>query len=462
VKLAGLDIGTTSISALVLDAATGVVAGVLTEANSTALPPEGPGQALQDPDAILAAAGRTLGRLLDAHPEVRGIGVTGQMHGILYVDRAGRAASPLSTWQDGRGDLARPDGLTYAGFLSRETGQSLSTGMGLVSHYCNAREGRVPARAAALCTIADYVAMRLAGSKVPVMDATNAASLGCFDIERLEFRLDALRRVGVDGRLLPGVAVDYPPLGEMRPGMPVFTALGDNQASFLGSVRELRGTALVNVGTGSQLSVWTAERIEAPNIDARPFPFDGFLGVGAALCGGRAYALLRDFFERTLRLFGAAAGAVTWEAMNAVDESALQGGRLAVDTRFEGTRADPAVRGGVAGLGTDTFTPEHLVAGVREGIASELHGFHGCLPEGMRRGVVRLVGSGNAIRFNPALRRAFERRFGMPMAVPAHREEAAFGAALLAGIAGGAFTGLAGAGSLVRYQEGETLRRARR
>ncbi len=59
----------------------------------------------------------------------------------------------------------------------------------------------------------------------------------------------------------------------------------------------------------------------------------------------------------------------------------------------------------------------------------------------MRRSVVRLVGSGNAIRLNPALRRAFERRFGMPMAVPAHREEAAYGAALLAGASGGTFTG---------------------
>jgi sedoheptulokinase len=453
VKLAGLDIGTTSISALALDAATGDVVSLRTEPNAAVLPADGAARAMQDPGAILGVVERMVGGLLHEFPDVCGIGVTGQMHGILYVDVDGRAVSPLYTWQDGRGDLARSDGPTHAEFLSRVTGQRLSTGMGLVSHSCNAGEGRVPARAAALCTIADYAAMRLAGSMRPVIDPTNAASLGCFDVGRLAFRLDALERAGIDGSLLPRVASDYPVLGETRSGVPVYAAFGDNQASFIGSVRQIRGTVLVNVGTGSQLSVWTAEAIEAPGLDVRPFPFGGFLGVGAALCGGRAYALLREFFELTLRRFGGASGAVTWEAMNEVDESTLVGGRLAVDTRFDGTRIDPGARGGVAGLGVDTFTPEHLVAGVRDGIAAELHAFFELLPVATRRGVVRLVGAGNALRLNPPLRRAFERRFGMPMAVPAHREEASFGAALLAGAAGGALAGLAGAGSLVRYRD---------
>jgi sedoheptulokinase len=452
-KLVGLDIGTTTISALVLDTHTGEVAGLETEPNSAVRAPDGPGQALQDPDTIVATAARVLGHLLDAHPDVRGIGITGQMHGILYVDRSGRSLSPLYTWQDGRGDLPRRDGLTHATYLARAVGQPLATGMGVVTHYCNALEGRVPAPAAALCTIGDYVAMRLTGASRPLMDATNAASLGCFDAARGAFRLDAMERAGIDTGLFPSVAIDYPALGEARPKVPVYAALGDNQASFAGSVRELRGTALVNVGTGSQLSVWMPQPSESPGIDMRPFPFGGFLGVGAALCGGRAYAMLADFFERTIRLFTGASGAVRWDVMNAVDESALPGGRLTVDTRFSGTRTDPNVRGGIADLGVDTFTPEHLVAGVREGIVAELHGFHERLPEQTRRGVTRLVGSGNAIRLNPALRLAFERRFGLPMAVPAHREEACFGAALLAGVAGGTFAGLSDAGSLIRYSD---------
>lgn len=451
-KLVGVDIGTSTISALALDAHTGEVAGIATEPNTAILVPDRPAMSLQDPDAILAVATRLLGGLLDAHHDVRGVGVTGQMHGILYVDRDGRAASPLYTWQDGRGDLARPDGRTHAEFLSGVVGQPLATGMGAVSHYLNALEGRVPARAAALCTIGDYVAMRLARVSTPLVDATNAASLGGFDASRSAFRLDALERAGISTVLFPRVVTDYRALGEVRTGIPVFVALGDNQASFLGSVRELRGTALVNVGTGSQLSVWMEQACEAPGLDVRPFPIGGSLAVGAALCGGRAYALLAGFFERTVRLFTGASGQVRWEVMNAIDESTLPGDRLVVDTRFCGTRIDPALRGSITNLGADTFTPEHLVAGVREGIAAELHGYFGLLPEGTRRGVVRLVGSGNAVRRNPALRSAFERCFGLPMAVPAHREEACFGAALLAGVAGGTLADLCGAGALIRYE----------
>jgi len=452
-KLVGLDIGTTTISTLALDARTGDVAAVATEPNAATLPPEGQARALQDPRAILTAATCMLDRVLDAFPDVRGVGVTGQMHGILYVDASGEAASPLYTWQDGRGDLPRPDGQTHAAHLSRLVGQPLATGMGVVTHYCNALEGRVPTGAAALCTIGDYVAMRLAAARVPVMDATNASSIGGFDALRSAFRLEALKGAGIGTRLLPRVATDYPALGEVRPKVPVYPAIGDNPASFAGSVRELHGTALANVGTGSQLSVWMEDPFEAPGIDARPFPFGGFLAVGAGLCGGRAYALLAEFFRRTIRLFTGASGEGIWDVMNAVDETTLPGGRLSVDTRFSGTRADPATRGSVSNLGVDTFTPEHLVAGVRDGIAAELVGFLEKLPEATRRGIARLVGSGNAIRLNSALRAAFERRFGMPMAVPAHREEACYGAALLAGVAGGTFADLAAATALVRYQD---------
>jgi hypothetical protein len=56
--------------------------------------------------------------------------------------------------------------------------------------------------------------------------------------------------------------------------------------------------------------------------------------------------------------------------------------------------------------------------------ADGLLGFPACLPPTMRRAVNRLVGSGNARRLNPALRRIFEPRSGMPLSVPAHRAEA--------------------------------------
>jgi len=461
VKLIGLDIGTSTICGLLLDAASAEIVSVVNRPNAGGLRGQ-PWESLQDPAAILETARQVVDGLLRSHPDVRGIGVAGQMHGVLYVDRAGRALGPLYTWQDGRGDLpesASPGGReggpqsapSTAARLTAALGARVSTGMGLVTHAWNAAHGQVPPGAAAICTIMDFVAMTLAGARSPVMDATNAASLGGFDPGALDFRRDEIARLGMDAALLPRVAPDYPALGEARAGVPVFAAAGDNQASFLGSVRDTRGTVSVNVGTSSQVSVRVDSPAPVPGMDVRPLPFGGWLAVGAGLCGGSAYELVRSFFERTLRLFGASQP-VQLETMNAVTAAALEGTPLEVDTRFSGTREDPALRGAVTGIGLGNFTPEHLVVGVREGIATELLDFYGRLPPARRAEITGLVGSGNAIRRNGALRQVFERRLGLRMKVPAHREETSFGAALLAGVASGTFPDLAAAGALVRYE----------
>ena len=461
--LVGIDVGTTTICGLALDPDSGSIQDVVREPNASGLPAAAPEESLQDPEAILAVCERILARLLRGGQVPAGIGVTGQMHGILYVDRGGRALSPLYTWQDGRGEREYAGGRTYAQHAAEIVGAPLATGMGVVTHFWNLRNDCVPAGAAGFCTIADFVAMRLAGATEPLLDPSNAASLGCFDLEALCFRVEAAEGLGMDPALFPRVALDYPALGSGPGGAPVFVALGDNQASLLGAVRELARSAHVNVGTGSQISVYTKRCVQETGIDVRPFPFGGYILVGAGLCGGRAYSFLHDFFHRSLRLFsagaaGAAGAAETvgggiWEAMNAVGPHSLPSPRrLVVDTRFQGTRADPSIRGSIANLAPDSFTPEHLIVGIRDGMAAELFGCYERFG-GATRGVDTLVGSGNGIRLNPELRRTFELKFGMPMRVPEHREEAACGAALLAGVASGLLADLDAAGELIRYDE---------
>jgi sedoheptulokinase len=453
--LAGLDIGTSTICGLLLEESTGEILSVESEPNSFGLPGSQPDEDLQDPEAILAASQRTLGRLLGGKARVEAFGLTGQMHGILYVDRQGRAVSPLYTWQDGRGERELSGGKSYAAFLSERLGTSVSTGMGGVTHFWLARNGCLPAGAAALCTISDYVAMRLAGASAPLLDSTMAASLGCFDLRELRFRSGDLERLELGPVLFPKVALDYPALGRGPGGAPVFAALGDNQASFLGSVGDIHRSAMINVGTGSQVSLFTASYPDEPGIDVRPFPFGGYILVGAGLCGGRAYSLLHEFFEQTVRLFTGGQAGAAWETMNGIGPGSLPGPeRLAVDTRFSGIRADPKLRASIGNLSPQTFTPEHLIVGVREGIAAELFGFYQGFGAEARRSIDTLVGAGNGIRLNPELLKALERSFGLPVRVPVHREEAAFGAALLAGLASGILPNLKAAGALIRYQAG--------
>lgn len=452
-KLAGLDIGTTTLCGLLLDSDTGEILSVVTEPNSFSIRGAGDWESLQDPDAICAVVGRILGRLSGPHGRIGAIGVAGQMHGIIYVDAGGKALSPLYTWQDGRGNREMRPGTTYAAALSRSMDRPVSTGMGAVTHFFNAANGLVPADAVSMCTIADYAAMKLGGGTRPLMDTTNAASLACFDLRGLRFRPDVIEKAGMKPDIFPRVVTDYPTVGETKEGTPVFPALGDNQASFLGSVAQVPGSILVNVGTAGQISVYLDHYVEISGIDTRPFPLGGYIAVGASLCGGKAYSLLHDFFEQTVRLFTGGTSGASWEIMNAIGPTAGSGDQLRVDTRFFGTRAAPETRGAITGIGPRNLTPERLIAGIREGIAEELLGFLEDLPADVRGSRKTLVGSGNGIRLNPELRRVFEARLGMEMRVPSHREETSCGAALLAGVAAGALPNLAAAGRLIRYLE---------
>ena len=126
----GLDIGTTTISAVVIDAATGEIRESRTLSNGTDRPADVPGGKLQDPNAIVEKVLALTDELKAAYGPICAIGIDGQMHGVVYIDSAGAAVSPLYTWQDGRGDLPLEDG-TYVSRLKALTGCGMSTGFGL-------------------------------------------------------------------------------------------------------------------------------------------------------------------------------------------------------------------------------------------------------------------------------------------------------------------------------------------
>ncbi len=62
-----------------------------------------------------------------------------------------------------------------------------------------------------------------------------------------------------------------------------------------------------------------------------------------------------------------------------------------------------------------------------------------------------LAGCGNGLRRNPTLCKVIEDRFGLPLRIPAHREEAAFGAALCAGVGLDLYPDFLATGRMIRY-----------
>lgn len=450
-KAVGLDIGTTTICAVVVETGTGTILQTRTVPNDTAIKSPYPFERLQDPARILEKAFRILEELITPSDSIDCVGVTGQMHGIVYLDDNGDAVSPLYYWQDESGNEPYSDSMSFAEFLSKKTGFKMASGFGGTTYFYHARNGQVPSGAVKFCTIHDYVAMKLCGRKEPLVHSSDAASFGLFDLNALAFDAAAIDKAELDFRLFPDTTAGFETAGLYKERIPVSVAIGDNQASFLGSVRDMDSSVLVNVGTGSQISYLTGDTAAPAGTEIRPCFADKYLCVGSSLCGGRAFAALEGFLRETAVLI---TGEPCNSAYPAIDRYLAQGSRpenpLKVSTLFCGTRDNPALRGSVENLGTDNFTPGHFIWGVLEGMAGELRAMYRPA-DGQKH--TTLVGSGNALRKNPALQALFAECFGMELRIPANSEEAAFGAALFGLAAVGFEKSIDAAQSIIQYRQ---------
>ena len=429
--LLGIDIGTTTISAVILAIPTHRSCGVYTIASGADLQAAEPFAKTQDACGIVERVNKLIDALLHRCPAICAIGFTGQMHGIVYMDEDGHLLSPLYTWEDSRAGVAY-DGVTPSTceIISERTDWRVPPGYGLATHIDLLRHGKVPQNAAKLATIMDYAACHITGRRTPLCHVTNAASLGFFTPAH-GFDIHFLKELGVDPSILPAYTMENTVVGTYR-GIPVSVAIGDNQASFLGSVQRPEETVLINFGTGSQITLLydgEAPFDPTPEIEVRPYLCGESLISGSALCGGRAYALLESFF----RAYSVACGlpdTEQYEVMNRLASQAIEEDtRLSVQTTFCGIRSDHTIRGAITGIGEDSLTPGALIAGTLYGMAEELYNMFRQMPT---ERIQRVVVSGNAVRKNPALRQVLTRVFGMEIAIPVHREEAAYGSALFA------------------------------
>ncbi|ULO04712.1 hypothetical protein H1230_16205 [Paenibacillus sp. 19GGS1-52] len=451
-KFIGLDIGTTTITGLVYDLERKTILHAITEDNPY-LDQKGyeEWERLQDSDKIFLQVEDILNNLIGWEPEVLGIGLTGQMHGIVYVDQEGKQVSPLYTWQDGRGSLAIDDSHSYAEYLSEHSGYTITPGYGLVTHFYNLRNGHVPASAVSFCTIADYVTLRLTGSVVPLIDPTQAAGIGCYSFELNDFDKAAIAAAGLDPAMLPKVVPSGTVIGLTNQGISVYASLGDNQSSFLGSVPHPEETVLMNIGTGSQLSALLPEYSgTVVGMEARPYPGGGVLMVGAALSGGKSYALLESFFRQLIASYTGDEPTDVYSLMDQLlrnEQNEAHG--LRVSPRFLGTRSDPDARGTVEGISLDNWTPGSLAHAFLQGMINELHAFFRVINEKVDKPFEILIGSGNALRANPLLCTKAQMTFGLPMKLSEAPEEAAVGAALCAAVGSGQIASFREAGQFI-------------
>ncbi len=451
-KIIGLDIGTTTICGICFDTDSGDIVKSITLPNDTFLQTNNKWQKQQDANKIIDIVIKIYDELLTICPDAVSVGITGQMHGVVYLDENGKPVSPLTIWQDGRGDLPYKDNKTYAEYLSDITGYKMATGYGGTTHFYNTVNGLIPENAVTMCTIHDLAALALTGSNKPLIHSSDAASFGLFDFKNNSFDEAAIKETGMDMSYFPTVAEEYQVLGNTKKGIPVTIAIGDNQASVLGSVADLDNSLLINVGTGSQVSVITDKPVCGVGIECRPLIEDKYLLVGSSLCGGRAYAVLEKFLRETASIISGLEIKSAYPIMDKLMENYdYSNNTLTVDTAFSGTREEPEKRGNISGISTENLTVSNLCVAFMKGIVSELFDMYKSMLPLISKKPSCIVGSGNGLRCNTALLKLFESEFCNKIKIPLQQEEAAFGAAIYSMTGAGYAKNIKEAQRLIKY-----------
>ena len=422
----GLDIGTTSVSAAVVNNATGKTIYTNSQNHGAFIPSDESFFREQDPEKLYEIAVALLEDALGRFFPVGTIGLTGQMHGILYVDGSGKALSPLYTWQDNRILSTASSGKTYAEEIREKTGYSISPGYGLGTHYALQCENKVPEGAVKLCTAMDYVSARLSGVCPDMIHPTNAASLGFYLLSEDSFDTEALKKLDMDLALLPNVVSAPRAVGSYKE-IPVFQAIGDNQASVLYSLNGVDDACLVNIGTGSQISRVVDDPVEGKLLELRPFFGGKYLLAGSALCGGKAYAMLEEFFRAYVKE-STGKEEDQYDTLNRLARQALESAAPLprIRTTYAGTREDSSETGTISGLTEMTYTPQGIILATLQGIVDELYERYLNLPVPSSA----VVASGNAVRRNKVLQSLISDTFQLPLTLLGADEEAAGGAAL--------------------------------
>ena len=447
----GIDIGTTTISFAIVNLSTNRTVEIYNIKNGSQKSGSNEVFSLQDPNIIFDKIAKLLSNIINFYPAIRSIGITGQMHGILYLDSEGNAISDFITWQDKRADIITNANQSYCQQMIEITGHTMFSGFGFATHYYNSLNSLVPHGTYTMCNIADYVAMRLCNATgVQQIHASTAASFGLYDIQINAFNRDAIDKLNMEKLQFPQIVNDFSIIGSYK-GILVAIPIGDNQASFFGSVDHGTDCILLNIGTGSQISTEISSlHGDFDGLEVRPLNRNKYILCGCALGGGASYSVLESFF-RSFNMTANGNEEPLYKVVNALAEKAYDQKiePLYVNALLYGKRGEENATGSITGITSKNFTPEALALGFVFGICRELYDYFADKVKEKKY----VIASGNAVQKNPVFRRVISDMFGIPVKICTSREEAAVGAALFSAASAKLLKSEAEFSKFIKYEE---------
>jgi xylulokinase len=418
--LVGLDVGTSGVKALAVSAA-GEIVGRAEHGYPLSTPR--PGWAEQDPDDWVRATERALADLGCPVQTAAGgaVGFSGQMHGLVCLDERGNVLRPAILWNDGRtgaqcAEIERRVGVERLLELTGNRALAGFTAPKLL--WLREHEPDVYARIRYILLPKDYVRYRLTGERL--IDVADASGTLLFDVANRRWSDEVLEALELPREWLP-------PVGESTE----VAGAGDQAAGALGVGVDRPGPLSVVLGTsGVVFAALPAYRHDpAGRLHAFCHAVPGtWHAMGVMLSAAGSLQWLANALGVPVDVLVAEAAA--WEP-------GVEG--LLFQPYLAGERTphpDPDARGAFVGL-TLRHDRGALARAVLEGVAYGLRDSLDLLRElGVAAEVGRVSGGGGR---SELWLRIVASALDLPLERTAVDEGAAFGAALLGGVAGGVF-----------------------
>ncbi|HET7567522.1 MAG TPA: xylulokinase [Gaiellaceae bacterium] len=422
----GLDVGTTGVKALAVSASGEVVARA--ERGYPLATPR-PGWAEQDPDDWVAAAEAALAGL-EVEPE--GIGLSGQMHGLVCLDADRRVLRPAILWNDQRTGAQCAEIEERVGFerLVALTGNRALPGFTAPKLlWLREHEPEVYARIRHVLLPKDYVRLRLTGELAT--DVADASGTLLLDVRGRRWSDEVLAALELDPGWLPALHESPAACGATSASVPVAAGAGDQAAGALGVGVDRPGPLSVVLGTSGV--VFAALPSFAHDAEGRAHAFchavpGDWHAMGVMLSAAGSLAWLQGVLAAPYEELLAEAERVPAGADGVLFAPYLSGERT--------PHVDPDATAAFAGL-TLRHGRGALVRAVLEGVA---YGLRDSLE--LLRGLDVAAESGRVSgggARSALWTRVVASALGLPLERTAVEEGAAFGAALLGGVAASAF-----------------------
>ena len=398
-------------------------------------------------DATVIAIREAIARAGIDGGDVAGIGLTGQMHGLVLLDEDGEVLRPSILWNDQRTQAECDEIRARVGFeeLISITGNDALTGFTAPKIlWVRNNEPGVFAHVAHVLLPKDYVRFRLTDTYA--IDRAGGSGTILFDLAARDWSPVVTRALDIPTEWLPPtfegpdvtgvVTEEAAALTGLRPGTPVMAGGGDQAANGVGVGAIAPGVVAMSVGTSGVVFAAADRPVVEPagRLHAFCHAVPGMWHLmGVMLSAAGSYKWFKDAFAPDL----------TYDQLNdAAAEVPAGSDGLVFLPYLTGERTphpDPLARGAFVGL-TVRHELGHMARAVMEGVAFGLRDSVELMAAEMELGEVRVSGGGAS---SDLWLRIIADVIGLPVRVVGTAESAAHGAAMLAAVGAGAFDSVA-------------------